>query len=276
MRRIHQVQLAWRFAGVIAAGVLTAFFSIYAPSIANAQTGGDVSEVVTGTTKREVEIGLMYNGDFIYFFGSVPDASADVIVKLTSTEDAPITLNRKGKVALFWMNIKQFNVTGLPLLYKIHSTRPIDQILDAKSAKDLGIGYGVLKDMMQLRLVRGDAEQNDRDVVFDGLLRLKREANLYNIDEKRIEITGGKLFKHYFRFPPAAKEGKYRAESYIFKDGRLIGKGVDEVVVQKKGIEAVFTKIAYEHRVIYGLVAVVVALGMGLLVGFIFKKGGGH
>jgi uncharacterized protein (TIGR02186 family) len=240
------------------------------------ETQENLREIVTVATKQEVDIGLMYNGEYIYFVGGVPDPSADVIVKLTSTEHVPLSVNRKGRVALVWMNVKQFTVTGLPLLYKIHSTKPINQILSPELASDLGIGYDVLKKRMQLKLVRGKAEADDLDTVFDGILQLKKEANLYNIDEKRIEITGGKLFKHYFRFPAAAKEGTYKAESYIFRQGRLVGKGVDEVRIQKKGIEATFTNLAYNHPVLYGVVALVVALGMGLLVGFIFKKGGGH
>ena len=276
MRWMARPRIACFLAEGIAASALMAFSFTSDLGASDARQEGVVGEVATVTTKREVDIGLMYNGDYIYFFGNVPDASADVIVKLTSTEDTPLAVNRKGRVALFWMNVKQYNVTGLPQLYKIHSTRPISQILDAHRARELGIGYDVLKERMQLGLVRGKPDESDRDVVFDGILRLKREANLYNIDEKRVEITGGKLFKHYFRFPPAAKEGTYRAESYIIKNGELVGKGVDEVVIQKRGIEAAFTKAAYHHPVIYGLVSVLVALGMGLLVGFLFKKGGGH
>jgi uncharacterized protein (TIGR02186 family) len=218
----------------------------------------------------------MYSGDYIHFFGSVPDSSADVIVKLTSTENVPLSVNRKGRVALMWMNVKQFNVSGLPLLYKIHSTRPIRDILSDELAAELGIGYDILKERMHLELVRGEAEADDHDVVFEGVLQLKEESNLYNIDEKRIEVTGGKLFEHYFQFPSAATEGTYSAESYIIKDGQLIGRGIDEIVIQKKGLEAMLTNMAFEHPVLYGIMAVLVALGMGLLVGFIFKKGGGH
>jgi uncharacterized protein (TIGR02186 family) len=242
----------------------------------NDQTPKGITDVATVTTKREVDIGLMYNGDYIYFFGSVPNTSVDVIVKLTSVENAPLSVNQKGKVALMWMNVKQFTVTGLPLLYKIHSTRPISQILSKSLAHELGIGYDVLMDQMHLKRVRGTPSPEDARVVFDGVLKIKKEANLYNVDEKRIEISGGKLFKHYFRFPPAAKEGTYRAESYIIKDGKLIGKGVDEVVIQKKGIEAAFTKLAYKYPAVYGAIALIVALSMGLFVGFVFKKGGGH
>jgi uncharacterized protein (TIGR02186 family) len=235
-----------------------------------------LGQVVTSTTKGEVDIGLMYNGDFIFFFGTVPDPSADVIVKLTSTDNTPVTVNRKGKVGLFWMNVKQFKVTGLPLMYKIHSTRPLSKILTPALGRELGLGYDVLKERMKLEIVRGTLSSDDRDRVFEGVLKLKREANLYNIDEKRIKVTGGKLFKHDYRFPSAAKEGTYTAESYLVKDGRLIGRGIDRIVIQKTGVEAAFTSLAFEHPVIYGVAAVVVALGMGLLVGFLFKKGGGH
>jgi uncharacterized protein (TIGR02186 family) len=274
MKLPRWIRIDWLFAGAVAAQLLTSL--LVCPSSSAADDAKDVKDVATVTTKREVNIGLMYNGDYIYFFGSVPENSADVIVKLVSTEDVPLSINRKGKVALLWMNVKQFTVTGLPLMYKIHSTRPIHQILDARLASELGIGYDVLRDQMQLKIVRGKPSPDDPEVVFNGVLKLKQEANLYNIDEKRIEITGGRLFKHYFRFPSAAKEGTYRAESYIFKNGKLVGRGVDEVVIKKKGIEAAFTDLAYKHPAAYGVISLVVALGMGLLVGFIFKKGGGH
>ena len=275
MKQTRRSRILWIYNGSVAICLLMPLFFSNDFTVSGAPQE-DLKEIATVATKREVNIGLMYNGDYIYFVGGVPDPSADVIVKLTSTEDVPISVNRKGRVALMWMNVKQFAVTGLPLLYKIHSTKPIHQIVSEDMAAQLGIGYDVLKNQMRLRLVRGQAEGDDAEVVFNGILKLKQEANLYNIDEKRIEITSGKLFKHYFRFPPAAKEGTYKAESYIFKQGRLVGKGVDEVRIQKKGIEAAFTNLAYKHSVLYGVVALAVALGMGLLVGFVFKKGGGH
>ena len=274
MRNTRRDLLRLIFAGFMAACLATPLLS--SNIIAENNPQSDLREIVTITTKGEVDIGLMYSGDYIHFVGGVPDPSADVIVKLTSTENVPLSVNRKGRVAIVWMNVKQYTVTGLPLLYKIHSTKPIDQILSRELAAELGIGYDVLKDQMKLELVRGEAEEDDRDTVFDGVLRLKREANLYNVDEERIEITGGKLFKHYFRFPSAASEGVYKAESFVFMQGKLVGKGVDEIRIQKTGIEAAFTNMAFNRPVLYGIVAVVVALGMGLLVGFIFKKGGGH
>lgn len=233
-------------------------------------------EIVTDSTQDEVDIGIMYAGGFIYFFGSVPNPSVDVVVRLRSLEDEPMTINVKGKVGPLWMNVKQYRVMGLPLMYKIHSTKALSEILPPKLAEELGIGYENLKKQMRLEIIRGEKEEGDNDLIFDGILKIKTEANLYNIDEKRIHITGGKLFKHSFRFPPGAKEGTYVAESYIIKDGKLLGRGMDKIVIQKTGLEAALTEMANDMPVLYGIMAVVVAIGMGLLVGFIFKKGGGH
>ncbi len=265
--------LRWlRSRAVTVAGVLAA---VLASSLGRANVESP-EPIATDATQTQVDIGMMYAGGYVYFFGWMPDPSADVVVRLTSVEDEPIVVNIQGQVGPLWMNVKQYRVSGLPRMYKIHSTRPLAEFLPEDLARELGIGYETLKDRMSLEAVRGEAGEGDRDLVFDGVLRIKTDANLYNVDENRIRVAGGKLFKHSFRFPPAAKEGTYVAESYVIKDGRLLGRGEDRIVIQKTGLEAAFTDLAHGRPTLYGVLAVVVAVGMGLLVGFLFKKGGGH
>lgn len=257
---------------VTVAGVLAAVLAS-----SSGRAGGESPEpIATDATQTQVDIGMIYAGGDVHFFGWMPDPSADVVVRLTSVEDEPIVVNVKGQVGPLWMNVKQYRVSGLPRMYKIHSTRPLAEFLPEGLARELGIGYETLKDGMTLEAIRGEGDPADRDLVFDGVLRIKSEANLYNVDENRIRVAGGKLFKHSFRFPPAAKEGTYVAESYVIKEGRLLGRGEDRIVIQKTGLEAALTCLARGRPTLYGVVAVVVALGMGLLVGFLFKQGGGH
>jgi len=235
-----------------------------------------VEEVATDTSASEIDIGLMFAGDHVYFFGSVPEDGVDVVVLLESTESEPTVVNVKGRVGPLWMNTKQFSVTGLPLMYKIHATRPLSEIMDSALARELGLGYEVLKERMSIKPIRGEVEEGDKDIVFDGILKIRQEENLYNIDEKRVELKKGRLFKHYFRFPSKAKEGKYVATSFIFKNGKLIGKGVDEIVIKKTGLEATIAWLAHSHPAVYGIVSVLLAVCAGLFVGFIFKTRGGH
>ena len=252
-------------------GFFVAFLCMFVPALALA-----VQEVATDTSASEIDIGLMFAGDHVYFFGTVPEDGVDVVVLLESTEDEPAVVNVKGQVGPVWMNTKQFSVSGLPLIYKIHATRPLNEIMDKALARELGLGYDVLKERMSIKPIRGEVEEGDKDLVFEGILKIRQDENLYNIDEKRVEVKKGRLFKHYFRFPSKAKEGKYVATSFIFKDGKLIGKGVDEIVIKKTGLEAMIATLAHSHPALYGVLAVFLAVCAGLFVGFIFKTRGGH
>jgi hypothetical protein len=95
-------------------------------------------------------------------------------------------------------------------------------------------------------------------------------------DPTRLEIAEGKLFKHYFRFPSAATEGSYQVESFCFQNGQLVAYGKDLIEIKKVGLEAWFTHTSQNSPVFFGILAVVIAAGAGLLVGVIFGKGGHH
>ncbi len=65
-------------------------------------------------------------------------------------------------------------------------------------------------------------------------------------------------------------------ESYAFKDRQLVGYGRDFIQIKKVGLESWLTDISQNYPLLFGIMAVLIALGVGLLVGMIFKKGGHH
>jgi uncharacterized protein (TIGR02186 family) len=236
------------------------------------------SKVITSASKNVVEIGLSYSGDKIFFFGVNPVPGADVVIRLTAEKEEAVKLSVKGKVGPFWMSVKQYEVTGSPFIYKIHANKPLDQIISKATAQDLELGYDAVRGKMKMHLVRGTAAPGDEAIVWKGLLKIKEKANLYNIvaDPKRLEISEGKLFKHYFRFPPAATEGRYQVESFCFQKGELVGYGKDIIEIKKVGLESWLTQTSKNQPIFFGIMAVLIAVGAGLLVGVIFGKGGHH
>ena len=236
------------------------------------------AKVVTAASKNLIEIGLSYKGDEIHFFGVSPVKDCDLIIRLTAEKSEEMKLSMKGRVGPFWMAVKQYDVTDAPFMYKLHSSKPVEQIVSPQTAQELELGYAAVQKRMKLHLVRGEAAPDDAEKVFKGLVKIKEEANLYNIvaDPKRLEVAEGRLYKHYFRFPPAATEGRYVVESFAFKDGQLLGYGKDVIEIKKVGIESWMTSVSQNHPIAFGIMAVVIALGVGLLVGMIFKKGGHH
>jgi uncharacterized protein (TIGR02186 family) len=235
-------------------------------------------KVLTAASKNVVEIGLSYRGDRIFFFGVNPVPGSDVVIKLTTEKEEAVKLSMKGRVGPFWMTVKQYEVTGTPFIYKIHTNKPLDEIISQETARELELGYEAVRHRMKLHLIRGAAAPDDAEVVWKGLLKIQERANLYNIveDPQRLEIAEGKLFKHYFRFPAAATEGRYLVESYCFQKGQLVAYGKDLIQIKKVGLENYLTQTSQNQAVFYGIIAVLIAMGAGLLVGVIFKKGGHH
>ena len=231
----------------------------------------------TEATQSVIETGISYNGQRIDFFGSMGEIETDaIIVKLTSPAET-VKLNVKGRFGPFWMNTRQYQVENVPSIYKIHTTGKLTEIMPAKLSEKLGLGYSTLKSQLNLHILKGDEEPEDPDTVFKGLLQLKQKEELYEIKETgQLEIQEDGLFKYHFNFPPAAKPGTYHVESYLIKDKKLVGYSKDTIKIEKVGLVAFVANSSKEQPVIYGICAVIIALGTGLLVGFIFKGGGHH
>lgn len=247
-----------------------------APAGAKEQAAAD--KVLTAASKNRIDVSLSYHGDLVHFFGVNPVANSDLVVRLTAEKSEELKLSVKGRFGPFWMTVKQYEVTGIPLVFKIHANKPLAQIISPAVMEELGLGYPALKKKMQMHLIRGTAAPEDADLVFQGVLKIKERSNLYNIveDPERLKITDGRLFRHYFRFPPAATEGIYLVESFAFVNGELVGYGKDQIEIRKVGLAHWLTYTSQNYAVAYGIMAVLIAMGAGLFVGVIFKKGGHH
>ncbi|HUT55377.1 MAG TPA: TIGR02186 family protein [bacterium] len=231
---------------------------------------------VTDSSKAEISVGLTYHGDIIEFFGTTGDTGADAVVVILRSPVEKVKLNQKGRVGPVWMSVKQHEVENVPFMYKIHASRPLAEIMSAEKAKELGIGFDSIRSHLKIHTIKGLPDPADEELIFNGLVKLKKKQNLYKVDDQeRISIKGRKLFKHYFTFPAAAKEGDYIVDTFLFREGQLAGQSSDTINVSKVGLEAKIVRWANHYPKAYGIVAVLIALSTGLLVGNIFK-GGAH
>jgi uncharacterized protein (TIGR02186 family) len=254
---------------------ILALFFVTCFMSAGVASGSQDADMVTDRTKQKIEVDTRFAGERIYFFGTIPDPEADIIVKLISKHDDPIKLTRKGRVVLFWMSTKQFEIRNVPYIYKIHSSKPLGEFLTPKLVRAHKLDYETLKEDMDISLIKGDPSPDDKEVVFEGYVKMKENENLYRIAENRIRITEGRLFEHYFTFPDKAKEGRYVIESYAIKGGQVIAESNDIIEVKKVGLMGWLYRTSQQKGLLYGAIAVAIALAAGLLVGRLFK-GGGH
>ncbi len=232
----------------------------------------DGGELVVDATKSVIPVGLRYNGDRIDFFGTFQGTEADaLIVKLTSPAET-VKLNIKGRVGPFWMNTKQYEVENVPSMYQVQASDRLDRILTPELARQIGVGFETLRERLKFRILKGEPEEGDPETLFEGILRIKKEAGLYSIDDSGvIRMKKGKLFSHYFDFPSTAKPGTYTVTYYLIRDGALVGTSSESIQIRKVGVEAFVERAARERPVLYGICAVLIALATGLLVGLVFK-----
>jgi hypothetical protein len=230
----------------------------------------------TDTLVERIDVSIRYAGKEIGFFGAAPEENCTIVAKLTSVQNPPVKLMRKGKVALFWMGVKQLEVSGMPFMFKVGCSAPMSSI-PADLKRELMLDYDALRSLAKVEVLRGTPSADDRDVLFDGFIRLKEKEGLYRIRENNIRLSAnGRLFSHTFHFPDRAIEGEYRVETYAIKNGRGLAHGVNTVTVGKVGLQSWLSGLATGHGLAYGIIAVVVALTVGLSIGLVFKKGGGH
>lgn len=226
--------------------------------------------------KKKVAMGLRFGGDTIAFHGTIPQPGTSLIVWVESENNPPLKLSRKGKMVFFWMSVKQFEISEVPFLYKIICSGKLNETLNENQKKELHIGYEALKESIKLELIKGKSSNDDNQVVFDGFLKMKEQFGLYEIVEDAIAINDDLSFTFALHFSDRAVEGNYEIECFALKDGALLGKSKDSIAIEKVGLAKWLTTMAQHHGALYGIIAVIVAIFVGLLAGFIFKGKGGH
>jgi uncharacterized protein (TIGR02186 family) len=248
---------------------------LFTPLEASETEATAASSLVTESSKSVIEVGLRYNGDRIDFSGSLAGTGADdIIAKLTSPAET-VKINVKGRVGPFWMNTRQYEVENVPSMHQIQASRPLDELTTPELAEELQLGFDTIKDQMKYHILKGTDEGNDAEIIFQGLMQIKTEDELYAIDDTgRIEIKDGGTFEYYFDFPPDAKPGHYNVDYFLMKDKKLVGRASQEIHIKKVGLVAYVEQASQKQPVLYGICAVLIALGTGLAVGFVFKDTG--
>lgn len=227
--------------------------------------------------EKKVTMGIGFGGERVSFKGTLPQPGTTVIVQVKSEKNPSLKLVRKGRVVLFWMSVKQFEVSHVPFLYKVLSSGKLTDVLDENLKKELNIGYDALKQNLRLKLLAGKPSDDDLNVVFDGFLKMKEKTGLYGVSENAIEINKeNNVFMFDLHFSDRAAEGNYTITCWAIKDGVILGETHETIAIEKVGLSHWFTYMAQNHSAIYGIIAVVIAIVVGLVAGFIFKEKGGH
>jgi uncharacterized protein (TIGR02186 family) len=238
-----------------------------------ATTAADAPRLVPDVSQRSIDIQYSFKGAELLLFGAilypgnrVPEKPADIVVVLKGPSQS-ILVREKQKVAGIWVNADSARFRSAPSFYAVASSRPLADLVDERTAAIYEIGLDKLS-MSPASL--NDSAEIDR---FEaGLRDLRRRHGLYVEQPGSVEITDGVLYRARLPLSARVVVGTYTAETFLIQNGRVVAAAVRDVQVRKSGFERFIARFADRQPLLYGLVAVAMALGLGSLAGLIARR----
>ena len=252
---------------------------IIATLIVLVQTFGVVraETLVTGISDNSIRIESNFTGAELVLFGSIErDAQTiarrqgyDIIVIVRGPQQA-ITVRQKERIAGIWANRHSWTFENAYGFLAVLSNRPLDDIARQTTLDEYAIGL-----THQNFTAHNDntAFSNERRLEFaDALLRQMQARDLYVQNEEGVAFLSKTLFTARIAVPAYVPVGAFEAEIILFGDGTLLNRQMVQLDVHKTGFEQFTFALATEQPLVYGIVAVIMAVLAGWLASVMFKR----
>ena len=211
--------------------------------------------------------------------GSAPEG-AQVVVKIVSPPKA-FNLNKSGKgLGFIWLPISHAEIKKLPGMYALLSSGKLSGMLSPEQQKTNGLSpdYQEIYQKAEIHFKSPPKEEEAASLKKEyiaGLIKILEQGGLYQVQEEAVQLSGVQ-FTARIKHPADAPLGEYQVFCYAVKEGKTDLLAQDKFQVKQIGLAEWLTHQAGSNAVIYGILAALIAVAAGLLVGMVFKKGGGH
>jgi uncharacterized protein (TIGR02186 family) len=235
-------------------------------------TGARDPILVPEVSQHEVQVRQGFTGTELLLFGAIltPEGTRagpdyDIVVVLKGPTQS-IVLREKQKFAgLVWVNAESAEFRSAPSFFAVASSRPIKKIVDDKTAAiyELGLPW------LQLSPV-GTYDPGEQKRMASGLVDLMRRGGLYKEDHRGVTVNEQVLYQARISLPSHVQTGTYTAETFAITRGRVVASAIAKVEVRKLGFELAVARFAQNWSFFYGILAVLLSVGMGWLAGRVF------
>lgn len=231
--------------------------------------------LVPDVSQREIRIAYSFTGAELLLFGAIlypgglvpeDDHRTDLVVVVKGPVQS-ITVREKEKLAGVWVNAEALRYRSAPSFYAIASSRPVQSIVDDRTRAIYELGL----DRLQLSPA-SSAPSPVQDRFARGLVDLRRRAGLYYEAPGAVEITRGVLYRARVTIPARVPVGRFTAETFLIRDGKVLAAAVRDIYVEKAGFERFVARAAERNSLLYGLAAVALSVLLGWGAGRIANR----
>ena len=217
-----------------------------------------------------LNIGTFYTAGQVTISGEVLSGE-DVIVEI----NGPVVnglFDLKGRVGPFWMTRGKAEMDGVPAMYVLLLPGGGDWRTKAAA---LGLGLERLKKEISIH-----SDELPSDELFNLFVELKKSEGLYGIQDNAVSYApaenGHRKFKVVYHFPRSTTTGKYQIKATAVANGAKGREQSRSFQVDEVGFTRLVSDLATNRRLTYGILAVVIALFTGAVMGLVFKSRGSH
>lgn len=227
--------------------------------------------LVPEVSQHDVQVRQGFTGTELLLFGAILDpggrrAGQDYeIVVVLKGPTMPVQVREKERVAGIWVNAESTAFRSAPSFFAVASSAPIETIVDERTAAiyELGLEFIQLSPTGMI-----DLEEQQRFVA--GLVDLRTRQGLYKQDMNGVQISEQVLYQARIALPSNVQTGTYTAETFAITRGRVIASAIAEVEVRKVGFERFIELFSQQQSLLYGMLAVMMSVGMGWMAGRLF------
>lgn len=217
--------------------------------------------MVADVSQHVVEIRSDFNGAQLLIFGA-RNVPGDLVIAVRGPE-SDVTIRRKERIAGMWMHVDQRTYSTLPLFYALASTKPLSRIAPPATLHALHLG--------ERRVIESSSAKPD-DKFDTALAQTLNERRWWQTSFSKITYFGESLFKARLELPDTLPSGDYTAEIYLFAKGRLVGFQTIPLKSYKIGFDAKIEDAAKHQSILYGIIAILMALCGGWLGHRLFHR----
>lgn len=230
-------------------------------------------EIVAGISSTDIELRHSFVGQDLTLFGAIKSSPRDLdqtaydVVLVVRGAGRAYTVRKKARILGIWVNAEELSFASAPGYYSVASTRPLTEVANPRILAGLGIGaeYHFSGPSRELG-------EDEYDAFIAGFAENRRRAGLYRPNAEHMALQSGTLFKAEFFFPSNVPSGPYEASAYLFKNGRLLSETTQVITIATAGFERTIFDLAHEQPALYGLLAVILAVGFGWGAALIIQR----
>lgn len=230
--------------------------------------GDDAADLPSLVAVEEIAVSSDYRGSVVTVIGFNPDrrGRGDVVVVVRGPNQ-PARVMRKRRLLGLWINSDPVVFSQAPSFFAVLSSRPLREIAAPQAIWSLELDPAA-----SARLASATPEGADPSEYRAALVRLRTAQGLYQTDNAGLTLVEGGMFRATVRLPANAPIAEYQADSYVFRNGRLVFSKRNPIVVSRVGIERRIHDLATNASLLYGLLTVALALGTGWGAAYFFRR----